>query len=200
MMSDRFERMTEMYEQGNVPWDHGDPPPEVLDFVPTLPAGRALDLGCGLGRAAIFMAKLGWQVDGVDFVAQAITEARQRAAAAGATGAHFHQSAVTELDFLAGPYDFALDVGCAHSFNADDLQSYVSHLRRLLKPGGTFLLFSHLSDDSAPPDERRWIDESTLLAAFNRGFTLARAEYGQTVVRDDTWNSAWFWFTRTADD
>ena len=40
---------------------------------------RILDLGCGPGRASIYLARLGWQVDGVDFVPQAIATARQRA-------------------------------------------------------------------------------------------------------------------------
>lgn len=74
-----LERLLELYQTGAVPWDQADPPPEVLTTAPSSPVGRALDLGRGLGRASLFMAGLGWQVDGVDFVPQAIAEATRRA-------------------------------------------------------------------------------------------------------------------------
>ena len=128
-----YERLLEFYQAGPVPWDQPDPPPEVLATVSALSNGRALDLGCGLGRAALYMARSGWEVDGVDFVPQAIEEATARAERAGlAERAHFYVSSVLELDFLHGPYDFALDVGCAHSFGPDELQAYRRELVRLL--------------------------------------------------------------------
>lgn len=192
-MTDKLERLTELYASGPVPWDHLDPPPEVLTFAPTLPPGRALDLGCGLGRASIYLAGLGWHVDGVDFVPQAIKTARQRAQAAGVSGVVFHLGQVTSLPHLAGPYDLALDVGCVHNFSTDELTDYHTELLRLLRPGGVYLLFAHLSEING----ERWLWEPTLHRIFADGFRLERAEYGQTTVRDETWRSAWFWFNRT---
>lgn len=194
----RYARLSELYAAGPVPWDNVDPPPEVLEFVPTLQPGRALDLGCGLGRAALYMARLGWQVDGVDFIPQAITEATARAAQAGlSAAAHFHCAAVTELDFLHGPYDFALDVGCMHSFDADELHAYNQQLLRLLRPSAVFLLFAHLNDDTVAPDARRWMDESLLRQVFGAGFAFERVEYGMTQVGDQApWRSAWFWLRK----
>lgn len=192
-----FENLLEFYQAGSVPWDQPDPPPEVLAFVPTLPVGRALDLGCGLGRAALFMARLGWQVDGVDFIPQAITEATNRANQAGLNNVQFHLGPVTQLDFLTGPYDFALDVGCAHSFSLAELQAYHQELLRLLKPGGYYLLFAHLNAAAPESETRRWLDETDLRHIFTEGFILERVEYGQTQVRDQApWRSAWFWFKR----
>jgi cyclopropane fatty-acyl-phospholipid synthase-like methyltransferase len=153
MTEERYERLKEMYAAGPVPWDHTDPPPEVLALIPTLPPGRALDLGCGLGRASIFMARHGWQVDGVDFVPQAIAGAKQRASQAGVTGASFHTGSVTDLSFLDGPYDFALDVGCAHNFPANELRHYHQALKRLLKTGAIYLLFAHLGPEDSSPGE-----------------------------------------------
>ena len=48
-----------------------------------LPPGRALDLACGEGRNAIWLARRGWEVTGVDFSEVAIAKAREAAAAAG---------------------------------------------------------------------------------------------------------------------
>ena len=195
-MNDRLTRLTEMYAGGPVPWDQPDPPPEVLAFAPSLPPGRALDLGCGLGRASFYLGNLGWQVDGVDFVPQAIETARQRAEAAGITNVTFHLGPVTTLPQLSGPYDLALDVGCAHSFSTAELATYQAELSRLLRPGGVYLLFAHLSE----AEDEHWLWEPTLHRLFTPDFTLEQAEYGQTTVRGETWRSAWFWFRRVAVD
>lgn len=197
-----YERLLEFYQAGAVPWDRADPPPEVLAFALTLPVGRALDLGCGLGRATIFLARLGWQVDGVDFIEQAVVEATRRAHLAGvAERTHFHRGAVDDLSFLAGPYDFALDVGCAHNFDPDQLRRYHAGLLRLLRAGASYLLFAHLNEADAAPERRRWLDEAVLLAQFGEGFTLTHAEFGQTQVGEQApWRSAWFWFERSAPE
>ncbi|MBW6474780.1 MAG: class I SAM-dependent methyltransferase [Anaerolineaceae bacterium] len=196
----KYERLEEMYASGSIPWDQIDPPPEVITQAALLTPGRALDLGCGFGRAAIYMARLGWQVDGVDFVAQAIQEAKVRAAQVGVSDrAHFFQSPVTELDFLQDPYDFVLDVGCAHSLSLDELQTYHRELLRLLKPGAMFLLFAHLLEETVEGEEQNWMNENDLLMIFSKGFHLEKVEHGITQVEDkDPWRSAWFWFRKDA--
>ena len=191
----KYEHLEEMYESGSVPWDETDPPPEVIDLAAKLPAGRALDLGCGYGRACIYLARLGWQVDGVDFVTQAIDGAKLRADQAGVSECiNFHQSPVTQLNFLNKPYDFALDVGCAHGLIKYEFKAYHQELLRLLKPGAVFLLFAHLNKET---EGKNWINENDLLLIFSQGFHLEKVEYGQTQVKDqDPWRSAWFWFRK----
>ena len=58
------------------PWDSGISPPELLEFIRTRPAGKAIDLGCGTGTNVITLAKAGWQVTGVDFALRAIHMAK----------------------------------------------------------------------------------------------------------------------------
>lgn len=189
-----YERMARRYTDGDVPWDHELPPPEVIVLLDRLPAGRALDVGCGYGRAAIYMAQRGWQVDGVDFVADAVTEARRRAAAAGVS-ATFHVGDITHLDFLTGPYDFVLDVGCSHTLEADDLQRYRDELLRLMGAGATLLLFVRLrGEDSA--ESPRGVAEPFLLDTFSRGFQLIKATRGVTEMINGSWSSAWYRFQR----
>lgn len=194
-----YQRLRERYEEGQVPWDNELPPPEVMAEVAELPPGLALDLGCGYGRAAIYLARHNWQVDAVDFIDIPLQEAARRAAEAGVQNRiQFHHSPVTDMPYLTGPYDLALDVGCMHNFSEIQLIAYRDEVRRLLRPGGRYLLFAHLRNDENEEDESwRWVAEPLLLALFSDGFALEKVEHGLTQVADSPpWRSAWFWFRR----
>lgn len=200
-MNSKRERLEQHYATGNVPWDAPLPPPEVQKTVAELPPGRALDLGCGYGRAAIYLAQRGWTVDAIDFVALAVKEGQRRARTAGVAVA-FHHHSVTDLAFLDPPYDLALDVGCGHNLGTGAWQQYHAGLRRLLRPGGMFLLFSRLADPQPPEDSQEGpggLDEAAFLRLFADGFHLERVEHGETVMPDASWTSAWFWMRRTDD-
>lgn len=194
----RRTRMEEIYASGAIPWDEVDPPPEVLAEAAARPPGRALDLGAGLGRTALYLGRLGWQVDGIDFIPEAVAEATRRAVEAGLGGqVRFYEAAVTGLDFLVGPYDLAVDVGCAHGLNAGELAAYHAGLKRLLPAGARYLLFAHLDDQSFDSEGTRWLNEAAFYALFADGFLLERAEHGETVVNGQApWRSAWFWWRR----
>ena len=49
MTENRYARFSERYASGDTPWDSGITPPEILELLDILPAGCALDLGCGSG-------------------------------------------------------------------------------------------------------------------------------------------------------
>lgn len=196
-----YERFVERYEAGELPWDDELPPPEAIALLGKLPAGRGLDLGCGYGRAALYMARHGWTADGVDFVPSAIAEAERRAAAAQvAERVRFHVGSVTELDFLTDGYDFAIDVGCLHNFNEVQRAGYEHHLQRLLKPGAWYLLFAHVANPAAPEgavEPNAKIDEGIIRTLFAQNFALERLEHGITKIQEmEPWTSAWFWFRR----
>ncbi|MFC8520547.1 class I SAM-dependent methyltransferase [Streptomyces sp. NPDC057257] len=101
--------------------------------------GRALDLGCGPGRNALYLASLGFEVDGVDLSPVAIGRARERARAAGADARFLAGDAFallgTELDER---YDLVYDSGCFHHLPPHRRISYLALLDRLLAPGGLF--------------------------------------------------------------
>jgi SAM-dependent methyltransferase len=103
--------------------------------------GRALDLGCGPGRNALHLARLGFQVDAVDLSPAAVAWAEDRAREAGAD-IRFHRGdafalAATEL---SGPYDLIYDSGCFHHLPPHRRVSYLALLDRALAPGGHLAL------------------------------------------------------------
>ncbi|MDX1614594.1 MAG: class I SAM-dependent methyltransferase [Candidatus Promineifilaceae bacterium] len=193
-----YEDLVERYRSGDVPWDDPLPPPEVIEFVTTRPVGKALDLGCGFGRAAIYLARLGWEVDGIDFIPEAVAEAARRSRAADVT-IRFHISSITDLGYLRAGYDFALDVGCGHNLDASGWQIYVASLRRLLRSGGSFMLFGRLLQDNGGAGEQgpRGMDLAMVRGIFEHGFGCVWEQRGVTEMTDQpAWASIWMRFQR----
>lgn len=78
--SDRRRLWDERYAAEEQVWSAG-PNAQVEDIVGGWPAGRALDLGAGEGRHALWLASLGWTVTAVDFSSVGIDRGRRLAAA-----------------------------------------------------------------------------------------------------------------------
>jgi len=195
---DTFTRMEQLYRGGGqAPWDRALPPPEVIALAAELPPGRALDLGCGYGRASIYLAQHDWMCDGVDFIPEAIAGARDRAAAAGvAERAAFHVLPVTDLAPLAPPYDLAVDVGCMHNLRGDDLRAYVAEVARLVGAGGLYALFAH-GPSTNTDDQKNGVNEAAIRALFTPAFAVERVEHGTTETPNGNIRvSAWFWLRR----
>ncbi len=197
---ERFQSFSSRYDTGQIPWDGPLPPPEVLTLADQLGPGRALDIGSGYGRSAIYLAQRGWTVDGVEFVPRAVAEAQVRASTAGvADRVTFYVADVSNLDFLTGLYDLALDIGCMHSLSAPELEAYRDGLLRLLPPNARYVLFAHLADadEEAAGQGSRWISEEALYDLFAGGFVVENALLGTTQVADNPpWRSGWFYFRR----
>jgi SAM-dependent methyltransferase len=116
--------------------------------------GRALDLGCGPGRNALYLAAHGFDVDAVDLSPAAIAWAEERARDAGsdtegavarAGGVRFHCGDAFALTAdgtsgLGGPYDLVHDSGCFHHLPPHRRVSHLALLERVLAPGGCFAL------------------------------------------------------------
>lgn len=97
--------------------------------------GRVLELGSGQGRNASFLAGRGCRVDAVDFSAEALGWAAERAKAAG-VAVNFQCCDIFDAVFEEGSYDLVYDSGCFHHLAPHRRLAYVELVRRALKPGG----------------------------------------------------------------
>lgn len=139
--------LEEYYRAGRPPWDSGVTPPELVALVEgpgALPAGRALELGCGTGTNATYLARHGWNVVAVDLIDTAVRQARQKAEAAGVTMRLLHGDA-TRLDDLGvpGPFDLFFDLSCYCGIPSHRRDAYAAGLTHRAAPGARLLMFGY---------------------------------------------------------
>jgi SAM-dependent methyltransferase len=141
------------YATGDVPWDSGRPDPLLIEVVRSrgLHAGCALEVGCGTGTNALWLAEQGWDVLGVDVSPLAIEKARAKAASAP------RPCRFELMDFLrappqGGPFGFVFDRGCFHVFDETAERTRMAEqVAGLLAPGGVWL--SLIGSTEGPPRE-----------------------------------------------
>jgi SAM-dependent methyltransferase len=129
------------YRFGTPPWV-GPARSELVRLVESgdLLPGRAIDLGCGEGDNAIFLAQHGFQVTAVDFSPAAIAKAKAKAHEAGAD-VDFVIDDLTRLTGVSGHFDVLVDYGTFDDLSNRDRAAYVDQVRSLAKPGAKFLLW-----------------------------------------------------------
>ena len=106
-----------------------------------LPPGRALDVGCGTGRDACYLAGRGWLVTGVDLAGAAIAQARRRAAEQGVQV----QWVVGDVGGLGGlglepGYTLVYDFGCIQGLPGLARAGAAAGMTELAAPGATALV------------------------------------------------------------
>jgi SAM-dependent methyltransferase len=142
----------ESYKQDFIPWDSAVPEPMLVQAVESgaLPVGRALDVGCGTGITAIWLAQHGYDVLGVDVAPLAIEKARAKLPPG--LSCRF-----ATIDFLAekpegGPFQLVFDRGCFHVFDEPaDRAKLAAQVAAVLPPDGMWL--SLIGSTEGPPRE-----------------------------------------------
>jgi len=143
----------ERYRTGDLPWDTGAPDAHLVKLVESgrVRPGKCLEVGCGTGTNALWLASRGFDVLGVDIAHLAVERANGRIAGTSL------RCAFTVLDFLqdrtlTGPFEFVFDRGCLHSHDeASDRSHFALRVSHLLPVGG--LWFSLIgSTEGAPRD------------------------------------------------
>lgn len=130
---------------------------EMPFFQRVIPAGgRVLDVACGTGHHAIWLAQAGFRVEACDLSEDMLSLARQNASEAG-VDIDFFAADMTALPPHRGLYDGIVCVGNALSIldAPDALRAFFERAERLLAPGGR-LLFQVLNDGHLLAEPRRF--------------------------------------------
>ena len=130
-----------LYSHFRAPWDIG-PRQELIELVQSgrITPCRAIDLGSGTASNAVFLARHGFDVTGVDYAHSAIELGHKRAKEAGVS-VKFIQDDLTNLQHVTGEYDMLVDYGTLDDLPAQKRLQYIKSVLALSRPGGVFLLY-----------------------------------------------------------
>ncbi len=152
----------------------------------SLPPRRALDVACGAGRNAVWLATRGWTVTGVDFSDVALANARRLAAERGVE-VEWVQADVRQWSPDADEFD--LVVVLYLQLPADERRRALRNATAALAPGGTLLVVGHhaenLRDGWGGPRDPRVLFTPEEIAAELRGLEIEKAERVLRPVEDE---------------
>jgi SAM-dependent methyltransferase len=156
----------------------------VVEELAGLTAGRALDLGTGEGRNAIWLAERGWQVTAVDFSAVGLAKAAELAAGRGVTGVRWVEADLREYQPGPAAYDLVL-LAYVH-LPPDEFGALLQMAASALAPGGTLLVVGHDVDNIAHghggPQDPRILHRVQDVVAALPGLAIQRAEQARRPV------------------
>ncbi len=165
-MKSKVNHWDDMYEMPleKVPWEIQNPPAELKDLIDKkiIKGVTALDIGCGTGNYAIYLARNGFQVIGVDFSEKALEIARKNSKKL-RLSIKFINADITELRHTLKDhqFDFILDYSILHHLPLSKTKSYADQFHHLLKKGGKLLLVCYSDKDE-----------------YAHGSSSARGKYG----------------------
>ncbi len=152
-------------------WEFDYPSPELAATVATdivKSRARVLDIGCGGGLDAIFLAKCGFRVIGVDISHNALRIARKRARQAHVQVSWCRADAF-ELSIENATIDFINDRGVFHIIEEGDRPKYSSELFRVLRAGGHILVRGSSDSKRFYPVTEKAIERYFPSSKFKRG-------------------------------
>lgn len=196
-------RWNERYEKGETPWETGQPSSELQRVLAeaAVPPGRALELGCGTGTSAVWLAQQGFDVTAIDLSPPAIERARRRADEAGVHVRFLVADVLSPPAELAGPFDFFFDRGCYHVVRREDGRGYMATLRRLTRPGTVGLVLTGNAREPRDPGPPV-VSEEQLRAEWGTDFEfvqLREFRFDQTEA-DGTQFLGWSALLRRKED
>lgn len=148
--------------------------------------GTAIDLGCGEGRNAVWLAEQGWDVTGIDFSAVALSAARELAAQAGVTVA-WEQADVTQW---APEHAYDLVAVLYLHIPSATRRQVMRAAAGAVAPGGKLVLIGHDLDNltrgvGGPPDPDIHYTVGDVVAAVSPPLDVVEARQAERMVERD---------------
>jgi len=125
----------------NIPWNIEAPPGALVKLVKSgkVKPCKTIDLGCGAGNYAIYLASIGFDVTGVDISPTAIKLAKENAKKKGVKSNFLVADVLGNFDEVKGSFDFAYDWELLHHIFPEERKRYVENVHRILNPKGKYL-------------------------------------------------------------
>ncbi len=146
------EQMDQIYRDlsiEEIPWNLENPPDLLVEAIESrwvLPCS-AVDLGCGAGNYAVWLATKGFRMTGVDISVKALELARCLARDRGVSCRFIAADLLEEVSQLHSSFDFAYDWEVLHHVFPENRDRYVAHVHRMLRPGARYLSVCFSEDD-----------------------------------------------------
>lgn len=162
----------QMYRATDALWS-GRPNTQLVAEAAGLAPGTALDVGCGEGADAVWLAQRGWQVTAVDFAATALERGAAGAAASGeevAARIGWLRADVTR--WTPEPAGFDLVSAQFMHLPPEERGALFARLAAAVRPGGTLLVVGHDFSDVAagahrPPEPERFFTAQEVAASLD---------------------------------
>lgn len=159
------------YETSDTPWDSGVVSGELQRVLKEyrIEPCPTLEVGCGTGTNAVYLARQGFEVMGIDLSSLAIERAQRRVADAGVTCRLVADDLLTTTQ-VRGSFGFIFDSGCYHAVRRVDEASYVRRLHEWLAPAGWLLVLAGnpREGETGPPV----VSEEEIRSAFSGRFNI----------------------------
>jgi SAM-dependent methyltransferase len=175
------------YKTAPPPWDIGRPQPAFVELVRAgeLNKSIVLDVGCGTGENALFLAGNGFSVVGVDLSNRAIIAAKAKAIER-KLKVDFRLANALSLDFENGHFDNAIDSGLFHTFNDNDRVAFSREIARVLSTNGRYFMLCFSDKEPTDWGGPRRITKQEIEATFSPLFHInyIRDAYFATRIHD----------------
>ena len=147
------EQMEQIYRDmplDSIPWNISDPPTILVE---TVEAGKikpckAVDLGCGAGNYAVWLAQNGFDVTGIDISEHAIKHANDLAIRMGVSCSFEVADLLGDLQKFHEHFDFAYDWEVMHHIFPEDRKSYLNNVHSMLRPNSMYFSLCFSDKDS----------------------------------------------------
>lgn len=158
------------------PWDTGRVSAELVRRLGQfpIPRGRAVELGCGTGTNAVWLAQQGFDVTAIDMAPTAIAQAEAKAKAA-AVAVRFVMADATDLPEHGPPFDFFFDRGCYHAVRRGNAGGFLRELNRITAPASWGIVLTGNAREERKPGPPA-VSEETLRAELGKYFDFASLE------------------------
>jgi SAM-dependent methyltransferase len=189
----QLERWDSAYRSGNRPgWDVGRAASQLVEALETglIRPCRVIELGCGLGNDARFLAAQGFDVTAVDIAPTAIARAEEMARKEG-LNVRWLVADVLRMPDL-GTFDLVYDRGCYHGVRRTNAREYVNTLLALTRPGSlVFILAGNAREPGGGGPPR--VSEEEIRSDFSTHFEIALLRETRFDRRDGIGGGALAW-------